>query len=75
MKSLLIGAMRWYISLVQKIVVSVSLFLLYAVGFGVMAILVQVVRYKSPAQRSNGIGFWRKAEGYDDLLAGCLRGS
>jgi hypothetical protein len=68
-------AVRWYVMVIQKIIIAVSLFFLYGVGFGIMSVFVRITGYKSTAQHTLKNSFWAKAEGYDETLSDCLRES
>lgn len=65
-----------YIRIIQKIFITIALFILYIVGFGITLILVTIFN-----RRLLGVGkkekatFWINAEGYDVDINECMRES
>ncbi len=68
-------AIQKFIVVVQKIVITLALFLLYVFGLGATALLAAVFcpRLLRP-RRSRGT-FWEEAEGYSPDAGDCLMGS
>jgi len=61
---------------VQKVLVTVSLFLLYIVGFGLTRALAAVFQRRLLAGRpADAESFWLEAEGYEADAASLARGS
>lgn len=68
------GLVRAYIRSMQRLFITVLLFLLYMFGFGAMALIMLVVRPRS-FRENNGDSFWCRAEGYPQTLEESVRES
>ena len=60
---------RPIIRVTQRVILAVSLFLLYYLGFGIsrlfMTVLARRTLFNRPRQRPDDDSYWRTAEGYD----------
>ena len=67
---------RVYVTTVQKVLITVLLFLVYVIGFGIMSVFMGVFRHKllrdAPAGENT---MWKKADGYEPDMNEALRES
>jgi len=65
-----------YIRIIQKIFITVALFVFYILGFGVTLIFVTIFRrgLLGAGKREKNT-FWKDAEGYENDINDCMRES
>lgn len=69
------GAIQRFILALQKIIITVALFLLYVFGLGATALLAAVFCPRLLRPRRSRDTFWEEAEGYNPDTGDCLMGS
>ncbi len=63
-----------YIRIVQKIFITIALFILYIAGFGITLILVVIFnRGLLGIEKKGKNTFWKDAEGYEADLNECMK--
>ncbi len=67
---------QWYVMIVQKVLITVMLFMLYILGFGITFIFAVIFnRRLLGLERVNKYTFWKDAQGYDADINECMRES
>ena len=73
---MLIKIIQKYIAILQKLFITIMLFMLYIFGFGITFIFVAIFnRRLLGIQKLNKETFWRDAQGYSADLSECSRES
>ena len=68
--------MQKFIKIIQKIFITVALFICYIFGFGVTLIFVTIFnRGLLGAEKREKDTFWKDAEGYENDINDCMRES
>ena len=64
-----------FVRVIQKVIIFISLFLLYLIGFGIVAIFLKIFNRKRLMQDDKVDSFWIAAKGYEENLEKSLRQS
>jgi len=65
-----------YIRIIQKIIITIALFIIYIVGLGITLILVIIFnRRLLGVEKREKDTFWKDAEGYEADISECKRES